>query len=118
MNQRAHQRHKFDFFVLEHRPEGGQHPQATRTLVCKDFSKGGLRLEGTPRYEEFKATISSPHDDTKFDVDLKVVHQSEGWFGVRFISPSDALIEKLSWWDAPSRPLPSQDLGQSAGIDA
>lgn len=118
MTKRLYPRHRFDFFVLEHRPDGEEFSQATRVLICKDFSQGGLRLEGTPRYKKFKATLSAPQDGMKYEVDMEVVHQAPNEFGVRFIDPSDALIEKLAWWSSSAQPLRSQDSGQSLDIDA
>lgn len=98
VDRRRATRQAFEFLVLEHRPEGEAHPQAVRPLRCTDFSIGGMRLQGQPRYQRFKITIAVPPDGGKMQTEVEVVHRVEDSFGVRFVSPSDELREKLSWW--------------------
>lgn len=102
-------RHDFLCLVLEHRPDDSAHPQATRVLKCKDFSKGGMRLEGKKRFDQFRVTLDIPHDGSKVDAEVKVTRQDDNSFGVKFIDPSPELLKKLHWWD---------DSGQSSDNDA
>lgn len=111
MEQRAHYRHEFEFLVLEHRPDGDRHPQATRLLHCTDFSLGGMKLRGEPRFDQFKVTLCIPHDGSRVDADVEVVNRAEGYFGVRFINPAPELSEKLSWWQAPADHVQNLDTG-------
>ena len=97
---RLQPRHEFEFFVIEHRPEGVEHPQATRTLKCLDFSKGGLRLAGASRYQRFTVTMCLPPQKEKVDVEVEVVHQGFDSFGVKFILPSGDLLSKIDWWNS------------------
>lgn len=100
--RREHPRIDFQCFVIEHRPEDTEHPQATRTLKCLDFSKGGMRLEGTPRYNRFKATVCMPPNKDQIECDVEVVHQTGESFGVKFIRPSEDLVSKIDWFYASS----------------
>lgn len=111
MEKRQHPRHEFEFLVLEHRPEDVEHPQGPRMLHCIDFSASGMRLRGAPRFDRFRATLCVPHDGSRVDADLEVVHKGDGYFGVRFVDPSAELNQKLEWWQAPADP------GQNADID-
>lgn len=107
--RRATSRHDFLCLVLEHRPDRSSHPQATRVLKCKDFSKGGMLLEGQKRFDEFLVTLDIPHDGSKVDAKVKFVRQESNAFGVEFVDPSPELLEKLHWWD---------DSGRNSGNDA
>ena len=111
MERRTHPRHEFEFPVLEHRPEGDPHPQGTRLLHCTDFSAGGMKLRGVPRFDRFKVTLCIPQDGSRIDVEVEVVNKIEGYFGVRFINPAPELSEKLSWWQAPAGRGQSLDTG-------
>jgi len=73
MKQRAHYRHEFEFLVLEHRPEADPHPQGTRLLHCADFSMGGMKLRGAPRFDRFTATLCIPQDGSRIDAEVEVV---------------------------------------------
>lgn len=110
IERRAHSRHYFEFLVLEHRPAEAEHPQATRMLECLDFSKGGMKLRGQPRYQRCSLTIALPNSERKVTTEVELVHESSSGFGVKFISPSDELLSLISWWG------PSRD--QSSGSDA
>lgn len=99
MSQRVHQRHSFEFLVLEHRPDGDFEGPATRVLSCLNFSKGGMRIKGQPRFDVFNITLSAPQDGAKIDATVEVINGDDKSFGVKFINPSNELLEKLSWWD-------------------
>lgn len=99
MERRKHSRHAFECLALEHRPQTSKHPQATRVLKCLDFSVGGLKLEGKPRYERFRITLSAPQDGSKIDAVVETIYTQDNYFGVRFVEPSKELISKLSWWN-------------------
>lgn len=109
--KRKAKRHFFEFLILEHRPEGHDHPQAVRTLRCLDFSMAGMRLSGCPRFDRFKVTLSMPHDGSNHQADVHVVHRREDSFGVRFVEVSPELSQKLAWWG-------TSDPGRSAGSGA
>lgn len=114
MQERKHQRHSFEFLVLEHRPEGDTDGPATRVLSCLNFSKGGMRIKGQPRYDQFEVTLSMPHDGSKVNAEVEVLYGDGESFGVKFLKPSKELIKKLSWWDEKAkRPTPSHS--QSVG---
>lgn len=104
-------RQKFEFFVLEHRPEGHEHPQASRVLRCLDFSMDGMRLSGRPRFDRFRVTLSMPQDGSRVQAEVQVVHKREDSFGVRFVEARRELVEKLAWWG-------TGDPGRSAGSAA
>jgi len=91
--------HEFEFFVIEHRPEGFVHAQATRTLRCLEFSKNGLTLSGTSRYARFSLTLCMPPMKDKVEAEVEVTKQDFDTFNVRFIHPSDVLLEKIDWWN-------------------
>lgn len=112
VDRREHPRHEFEFLVLEHRPEGDPHPQGSRLLHCENFSIGGMRLRGQPRFERFKVTLHGPQDSACVDAEVEVVYRGEGFFGVRYVNPSSELLRKLAWWKAPEEP------DRSAGIGA
>ena len=109
--------YKFEFLVLEKRPQGSEHPQGDRVLECIEFSRQGMKLKGSPRFESFPATISMPQNGERVEVCLEVVSKVSDSFQVKFVSPSEKLILLLSWWDSGSRPLhwPSRD--RDLGID-
>ena len=102
-DRRQNPRHNFLCLVLEHRPEDSGHGQATRVLKCKNFSKGGMLIEGKKRFDRFRITVDVPHDGSKIDAEVKVVRQEKNFFGVEFVDPSPDLLEKLHWWDDSSQ---------------
>jgi len=99
INKRVHPRRVFEFLVLEHRPKNNRHPQASRTLTAVDFSEGGLKLSGKPRYDKCNLTLSLPHDGSRTEVEVEKVYEgSDDTFGVKFVNPSPEFLEKLNWW--------------------
>ena len=101
-------RYNFEFFVLEHRPVGHEHPQASRVLRCLDFSTDGMRLSGRPRFDRFMVTLSMPQDGSRVQAEVQVVHRRDDSFGVRFVKASREVVEKLAWWG-------TSDPGRSEG---
>lgn len=58
-----------------------------------------------------------PHDGSKVEAHVEVVSGDSESFGVKFINPSNELINKLSWWDeTTTRPVSSPS--RSVDIDA
>jgi len=110
MEKRVHPRRVFEFLVLEHRPDGADHPQATRMLECVDFSEGGLKLLGQPRFQRCNLTLAMPNSDQKVTAEVEVVREGADDFGVKFVSPSDELLSQISWW----RSSPDQNLDSDA----
>lgn len=98
MENRVHPRRVFEFLVLEHRPSDADHPQATRMLECVDFSEGGLKLSGQPRYKRCNLTLALPNSDRKVTTEVELVREGKDGFGVKFVSPSDELLSQISWW--------------------
>ena len=95
---RQHKRHNFEVFILEHRPEGADHPQDSRTLVCKNFSEGGLKIEGQPRYQRCEYTLALPPEFKKVRVEGRVIRRDREGFAVAFTSPSPELTQILADW--------------------
>ena len=104
--------------MLENRPEDSTHPQGNRVLECLEFSREGMLLEGAPRFDKFRATLSIPQNGERVDADVVVVNKKDNAFEVKFVSPSERLTSMLSWWDSEDRPAPQPSLDQNAGIDA
>jgi len=97
IERRKTPRHTFEFFILEYNPD----PEAlikNRCLECLDFSQGGLRLKGKPKFDEFKVTIQIPHDNSKVDAFVRLVYKKNEYFGVEFVKPTKELLTKLKWW--------------------
>lgn len=110
--------HKFKFLVLEKRPQGSTHPQGDRVLECIEFSRQGMKLKGSPRFESFPATLSMPQNGERVEASVEVVSKSDYSFQVKFISPSEKLVSLLSWWDSETRPSPQPSHDRDLGIDA
>lgn len=71
-------------------------------LECVDFSEGGLKLRGQPRYKCCSFTLALPNSDRKLTAEVEVVREADDEFGVKFIAPSDELVSQICWWIVPN----------------
>lgn len=106
MERREYFRYEFELLAMEHRPDGDPHRRGTRLLHCLDFSQGGMRFRGQPRFKRFRVTLDIPHDNSRVDAEVEVVHRGKDYFGVRFVNPSAELLQKLGYWQASTEFVP------------
>lgn len=85
--------HKLEVLVLEERPTGADHPQATRMLRGVEFnSRGLMKIEGQPRYDEFPVQLKllgKPEQNTARVVKVEPKH-----FWIQLQQPS----KDLAWF--------------------
>lgn len=105
--------------VLEKKPKNSDHPQGDRVLDCFSFSTKGMKIKGQPRFDEFEAVLSIPQDGSLVPSQVQVVDKQKDFFEVQFVSPSEELLTKLSWWDkelVEEQPSPPPDRSVDIGV--